>query len=146
MEKKIRLVASAVIVDQNHVLLVKYNGFTLLPGGAVEHGATAVLALQQAICESWDVELTIREFLGAFEFLCDDTDRGVYHELNLLFRTESKELSYPNFPDIPDPSVFLEWCHLDLLGTADLQPARLGEALPLVLKKEGTWFTNVDLS
>lgn len=147
MTKPLHLIANAVIVEKDHILLVKHEDFTLLPGGPVEQGAAAVLALQTAVCEAWDVELNITSFMGCFEFLCDDTDNALHHELNFLFKAESKDLTFPNFPDFPDANIYLEWCHLDLLHTINLQPPRLDEVLPIVLgeNNKNSWFSNVDI-
>lgn len=147
MTKPLHTIANALIVDHDHVLLVKHEDFTILPGGPVEQGAAAILALQSAICESWDVELSVIGFLGCFEFLCDDQDGDLHHEINFLFRAQSENLTYPNFPDLPDANTFLEWCHIDLLGSVNLQPARIAEVIPMLLdeKNKSSWFSNVDI-
>ncbi|MBY5945192.1 NUDIX domain-containing protein [Photobacterium rosenbergii] len=87
-------VARGVIRDGDHILLVKAIGdtMTFLPGGHIEFGESAPVALARELFEEASINADVGRFIGAAEnewFL----DGQPQAEINLLFEVETG-LSY----------------------------------------------------
>ncbi|MDV5172150.1 NUDIX domain-containing protein [Photobacterium rosenbergii] len=83
-------VARGVICDGNHILLVRAVGdnMTFLPGGHIEFGESAPVALARELFEEASISANVGEFIGAAEneWLLDGQPQA---EINLLFEVET---------------------------------------------------------
>ena len=83
-------VARGVIRDGDHILLVRAIGdtMTFLPGGHIEFGESAPVALARELVEEASINANVVEFIGAAEnewFL----EGQPQAEINLLFEVET---------------------------------------------------------
>ncbi|MBF9002947.1 NUDIX domain-containing protein [Vibrio nitrifigilis] len=83
--------ARGVIVSEGKILVVKADGVdnAFLPGGHIEIGESAEVALVREIKEELGFDSTIKEFLGAVEHHWGDNQ----FEINLIFRLDVPEIS-----------------------------------------------------
>jgi 8-oxo-dGTP pyrophosphatase MutT (NUDIX family) len=127
-DNKFHLIARAVILDDDRILLVRQKGMsnTFLPGGHIEFGESAVCALKREIKEELGACLDVSAFLGCVEAGWKDEKRH-NAEVNLIFRAALQNQN----PDIQPVSCEE---HLEFLwsSVADLDKNNL---LPQPLRK-----------
>lgn len=130
------ILARAVIIDQNHILLCKTrrhkNNYYFLPGGHIENNETAQDALSRELMEEAGVSATIHRFLGCLEyqFTPDKKEPCHTHEYNFLFKASSSELlAQTPIPHLEE-HIELIWVQLDTLINIDFRPTALKELLP----------------
>ncbi|AZL16392.1 NUDIX domain-containing protein [Rickettsiales endosymbiont of Stachyamoeba lipophora] len=131
-----------VIVEENHILLLtpteKNTNFNtdqfFLPGGHVELGEPAWLALRREIKEELGINTVYEEFLGVLE--CSWNNKGrLYHEINMVFKIKCDGLSIKHAPQsLEDPVKFI-WCPLSELEKYNILPQKFLTILPLWLRK-----------
>jgi 8-oxo-dGTP diphosphatase len=101
-KNKIHVLSRAVIIDCGHILLCKTldlkNNFYFLPGGHVEHGESAELALLRELVEETGGSGTIKKFLGCLEYSFEPGHSSICHnhEYNFIFEVESEDLKLQN--------------------------------------------------
>ena len=83
-----------MILDQGQILLAREIGAanTFLPGGHVEPGESAPVALRRELLEEIGLTAEVVGFLGAVENHWEDVN-GAHAEINLLFAVRIAELS-----------------------------------------------------
>ncbi len=127
----IRIRPTALIIEDNHVLLIEYNEnpeklHYNLPGGGSEPGETITETLVRELMEEANVQINI----GSIAFLYEYTPHrqsGDYESqtpvLNIIFDCSIKEGSSPRLPDVPDPmQVGVSWISLTELESIILYP------------------------
>lgn len=127
MPPHIRVSASAVIVRDRQILLVKFDDDTglhyNLPGGGTDPGETAEEACIREVFEEADARIDVGRLMIVREYepvRCRYA-YGRRHKLNLVFEGLLLPGSEPRLPYKPDPyQVGIEWVPLDTLPQVNL--------------------------
>jgi 8-oxo-dGTP pyrophosphatase MutT (NUDIX family) len=115
-----------IISVEGRVLLAHLIGAdnTFLPGGHVETGESAEVALVREIEEEFGRQATIRRFLGAVEHAWADNGQH-HHEINLLFEVEVPGLRADQPPASQESHIEFIWSRPEHLEKHNLQPYTL---------------------
>jgi hypothetical protein len=136
----VALVARALIVEQDHILLYQPPdyAFTTLPGGPLVIGESALVRLTRYCAASMGIDVQIDGFVGCVENVWNLTGEP-YHEVASIFRVSSPVLS-PNFAISHHC-----WIPLNQLKAASMQPHYFSDLIPQWAKKppQSYWFANV---
>jgi 8-oxo-dGTP pyrophosphatase MutT (NUDIX family) len=122
-------IVRGVIRDGEHVLLCKQRtgAYTFLPGGHIEFGEPAKVALRREIKEEIGVDTRIGSFLGAIENGWD----GQF-EISLVFEVEAHGLTAATAPQpASQDEAHLEfvWAKANELDRANILPSVLTDWL-----------------
>lgn len=128
MKQNIHVLARAVVIDEDKILLCKTVGlssdFFFLPGGHIEQGESAEHAVVRELLEESGFTFFIRRFLGCLEHTFEPGKNSICHshECNLIFEAYSPEVR-ANQP-IPqlEEHMGLFWMPLLQLNAIDLRP------------------------
>lgn len=123
MQKSFHHLARGIFIQDNKVLLAKAKGYqnTFLPGGHVEFGESAKVALKREIKEELGIESTVGPFIGLVEHSWEH--KGKLHcEVNQLFEVTSKELIYEENPISIESHLEFFWCNKSEFDERNLQP------------------------
>jgi 8-oxo-dGTP diphosphatase len=138
----IEILARAVLLDGNHILLVQCMGaeHTFLPGGHVRPGEALADALVRELEEELGVTCAVRSYLGTVEHGWEDAS-GKHHEINHCFLVESDSLAHSSDPDSAEPQLEFSWVHERDLDTRNLMPGPLRELVRRLMRGErATWW------
>ncbi len=116
--------ARAIIVSNGQILLAHQKGaaYTFLPGGHIEFGERAELALVREIAEEIGMPAAVQRFVGAVEGYYVEKDRGSHHEINLVFEVNVPELASDQPPLSREPHLEFLWSPLSDLAANNLLP------------------------
>ncbi|MFM9958209.1 MAG: NUDIX domain-containing protein [Phycisphaerales bacterium] len=125
-EFEIETIARALIVSRGHVLLCRNlkpgprGGHAFLPGGHVEFGEAAQVALRRELREEAGVEMTVGRcvLVGETSFTQSGRRR---HEVNLVFHGELA-VSAPAPIASLEPHIGFEWFPVERLADAGFKP------------------------
>lgn len=131
MNYHIRVRPTALIIENNAVLLVEYedaDGIHYnLPGGGADPGETIIEGVKRELMEETMAEAEVGPL--AFVYECAPHNQsGQYppdtpHSLNLIFHCRLKSGSVPGMPDHPDPKQSaVKWIPLSELDDIILFP------------------------
>ncbi len=125
------MIVRGVLIHEERILLVRQKGgtYTFLPGGHIEFGEPARIALAREIKEELGLPVLVNELLGVVENswgTCDDLN----HELNLIFTIDCGDLISTNTPESKEMHLEFLWHRLDDLESANLKPQSLCILLP----------------
>ena len=126
MDKHIETIARGVCIIDGKVLLCRAKGgaTTYLPGGHIEFGETAKVALEREVKEELGVDSSAGEFLGVVENAF--TQKGRQHaEINLVYRLTLAPGVKPEELKSQEGWIEFEWCPLGALDEANLLPAAI---------------------
>jgi 8-oxo-dGTP pyrophosphatase MutT (NUDIX family) len=125
-DNKFHLIARAVILDKNRILLARQKGMsnTFLPGGHIETGESAVTALQREIREELGLSLKVESFLGCVEAGWEDEKRHNF-EVNLIFRAGLQNQNSDISPESCEEHLEFLWSAVDDLDKNNLRPLPL---------------------
>lgn len=139
-KNNIHVLARAVIVDQDHLLVCKTRDlpipFYFLPGGHIEHKESAEAAVIRELLEESGTQCTIKRFLGCLEHHFEPGHSSICHnhEYNFFFEAESDALKIQN-PLVPlEDHIELVWVPLREIDSIDFRPEPLKILLPKWLK------------
>lgn len=126
----IRIRASAVIVRDEHILLVECNDdlhglHYNLPGGGVEPGEAVQDAVRREVCEETTADVDVGPLLLVWEFRPEqvDVEHLHMHTIGLIFRASLRDGSEPQFPPAPDHwQTAVRWVPFDELPHVRLLP------------------------
>ena len=121
--RKFHLIARAVILDDDHVLLARQKGMsnTFLPGGHINIGESAVAALKREIDEELGLELDVEGYLGAVEAGWED-DGAEQFEINHIFKAGIKGTSFGSPLKSQEDHLDFLWSSIDDLCANELLP------------------------
>ena len=126
-DKTIETIARGVCVRDGKVLLCRAKGgkSAYLPGGHIEFGETAKVALEREMAEESALTVSVGDFLGAVENTF--TQKGVKHsEINLVYR-----MRIPEGAVVESQESWIEflWCPVDSLRKVRLLPQEMEEVV-----------------
>jgi 8-oxo-dGTP pyrophosphatase MutT (NUDIX family) len=150
-QDKIHVITRAVVLDGSYILLCKTtdlkNNFYYLPGGHIEHGETAEVAILREMLEETGARSSVKRFLGCLEYKFDPGYNSICHnhEYNIVFEIVSGELSVNTPLKKLEDKLDLHWLHISKLKDIDFRASPLKELVPkwLALEENGT-FKSVD--
>lgn len=144
MAAAIEIIARAAITAERHLLLARKKGaaHSFLPGGHVEFGEPAEIALARELQEELAISVEVGRFLGAVEHAWDDA-HGPNHELNLVFKVTWPGLDKPAPVRPAEPHLEFVWHPTGRLADANLRPQVLCDVLPRWLdRRTGTGWSS----
>lgn len=128
LKSNIHVLARAVIIDQEHILLCKTVdlpiNFYFLPGGHVEHGESVSSALIREIYEETGAKnVVIKKFLGVLEYSFEPGYSSICHnqEYNFIFEVSSEELKVDNKILQMEDHIEVLWVPLDIIADIDFR-------------------------
>jgi 8-oxo-dGTP diphosphatase len=131
LKNNIHVLSRAVIIDQGHILLCKTLdlpvSFYFLPGGHIEHGESAEVAVVREVLEESGSECTIKRFLGCLEYSFEPGYSSICHnhEYNFIFEVESTALkAHLTIPQL-ESHIYLTWVPLSKIDELDFRPEPL---------------------
>jgi len=133
LEPTIRNAARALIVRDDHILLLRKSGGEqgerfALPGGAQDPGETLQDALNRECLEEIDTRVQIQDLVGVADYFKPRATLppSTRHVVEFLFACTVPGNYTPRNGYRPDKhQVGVLWAGLDGLGDLDLQPASL---------------------
>jgi len=133
--KHIEVIVRGVLVKENKVLLchTKKRDNTYLPGGHIDPGESASVALVREIREELGVKATAGRFLGAVEHHFKQDGKPVA-EVNFVFEFRVPGWQGCAVPESCEDYIEFRWVPLNRLRAARLEPAPLCRLLPRWLK------------
>lgn len=141
MNSNFHYIVRGIIRDGDSVLLCKQKtgDYTFLPGGHIDFGEAAEVALIREIKEEIGAKVSVGKFRGAIENAWEDNC-----EISLVFDVEH-DLSKENTPMPASPEeehlAFL-WVHQDSLQQSNLYPVPLIEWLQG--KGQSNWASTIE--
>ena len=141
MTDKIHVLARAVIIDQEHILLCKTtdlaHNFYFLPGGHIEHGESAENAVLRELVEEAGSDAEIVRFLGCLENSFEPGYSSICHnhEYNFIFEARSEKLKIDIEIPKMEKHIDLHWIEFSKLEEIDFRPAPLKKLLNIWLKQ-----------
>lgn len=138
MSSEIETLARGVCVKGGKLLLCRTKGTqnTYLPGGHVDFGESAGVALEREILEELGIPSRTGKFLGAVEHAF--MQKGQNHcEINLVFELFCDDLDPEKRPVSREDHIEFEWLRLGRLEESGLEPAVLIQRLTGWLESPG---------
>lgn len=133
----INLIVRAIITHKNHVLLSTVTqsntqfpqNLFFLPGGHVDYKESAIEALKRELKEEMNVtEINNVDFVNVLE--CTWNRKGkIYHEINLTYKVEIKNLDLAKPPLSTESSLRFLWCPLNKIEDYKILPEKLTSVL-----------------
>ncbi len=135
-KNNIHVLARAVIVDQDHLLVCKTLdlpiSFYFLPAGHIEHGESAAAAVLRELIEESGSHCTIKRVLGCLEhsFVPGHNSICHNHEYNFFYEAESDALKLGKPIARLEDHIELIWPPLHEMGAIDFRPEPLKTLIP----------------
>lgn len=127
----IEFIVRGVAIRDGHVLVCRNvkSGYAYLPGGHIEFGESASVALAREMLEETGLRVEVGSCIAAGE--CAFVQKAVpRHELNTVFRMKMPaSLALPGagngLPAVPslEAAISFEWVPLTAIDATDLRPA-----------------------
>ncbi len=128
-------IARGIIFVDGRILLAHQEGAdnTFLPGGYIESGEKAEVALIREIGEEIGLQASVKAFIGAVEAGWTEGDQE-HHEICLLFELTVPELDSDRPPQSREAHLEFLWAAPDDLAAHNLLPESL---LPCLMNWRG---------
>ncbi len=124
----IELIARGLTICQNKVLLCRNikHGYHFLPGGHIEFGESARIALQRELIEECSLKTTVGPLLLTTEQVFQVKGK-IHHEINLVFHMEQLATNDSSPADIAsnESKIAFDWIDLAAITGIDLRPAEI---------------------
>jgi ADP-ribose pyrophosphatase YjhB (NUDIX family) len=118
----IRIGAKAVIIQDDQVLLIKYqdrrDGHYNFPGGGIKRGESIRKGLRREVAEETSLDVKVGRLLLVGEYDPKKHKRkfGRLHKLTLFFLCTTRNGSEPTLPEKPDTNqIGIEWFPIEAL-------------------------------
>ena len=141
MQTAIHVLSRAVIIKDEKLLVCVNSSklpFYFLPGGHIEHGESAVYALERELEEELGFACLVQRFLGCFEysFIPINPNKCHSHEYNFIYLVDAPELDENTAPQSPEDHTVFAWIPLAALEDFDFRPQPLKKPLIEWLKAD----------
>ncbi len=139
-KNNIHVLSRAVVLDQEHILLCKTRdlpiSFYFIPGGHIEHGESAEVAVLRELLEESGAQCRIKRFLWCLEHSFEPGHSSICHnyEYNFFFEAESDLLKIQIPLACLEDHIELIWIPLHEIDSIDFRPEPLKNLLPEWLK------------
>jgi len=123
-----RVAVDGLVIHEGMVLLIDYDSPEMgphvgLPGGGIETGEVAIVALQREVLEETGVRVTVGPLLMVTEAVPNVQGTNPEHELRLIFLCAPQVDQPVLAPTVPDPDqIGTRWVPLATLPQAGLLP------------------------
>jgi 8-oxo-dGTP pyrophosphatase MutT (NUDIX family) len=128
------IIPRAILISKKQLLVIKCGSFYYLPGGRRNPGETLQACLRREIKEELGKDATVREYLGAIEFVFENKKLRQY-EVNHFFRIKLKGTMPVTSPE----GLELHWIPLNKLSKIDLRPP----GVDVLLQKKGRFVSAI---
>lgn len=122
----IHVIARAIIIDDGHLLVtlpLPSANYTYLPGGHVEFGEPAAIALLRELEEELGVtDAEVIRYAGTTESAFTRNNGKVQHEVCSLFIVSCPSLSHKQTPVSCEAHIGFKWVPLADLASANILP------------------------
>ena len=126
MAQRIELIARGIVRHGDYVLLckAKKGGYLFLPGGHVEFGEAAAVALAREFLEECGLRVRVGSLCAVSEGSFDQ-DGKRRHEVNLVFHVELNDEGYDALREVPSLEKQIEfvWMPMKDVSRSDIRPA-----------------------
>ncbi|SFB90518.1 NUDIX domain-containing protein [Bacillus sp. 491mf] len=118
------------------------EGFYRLPGGSIEFGESAAVAIEREFAEEYDLQVTVERFAAVNEHIFE-VDNQKYHHCTLFYwcAVEEDEQVVRSHKEHPD--IILKWKEISELKTKLLYPEGVMKIIEQNQKEPVHWLTNV---
>lgn len=134
----------AVVERDGRFLLAreKGSGFAFLPGGHVEAGEPATVALQRELREELGIDVRIGAYVGAIEHAWRDAAGTAHQEINHVFHVAVE--ASPGVAELASRERHLEffWCEPDAFDRVDLRPKPARDLLASAPRTTASWWAS----
>lgn len=139
---RIEVIARGIMFHGELVLLCQNlkHGYFYLPGGHVEAGETASIALAREMQEEAAIAVTVGEVVRVEEHLFTQGAKA-RHEMNVYFRMTS-DVSPSSIRSVEEHIAFV-WVPASELESADIRPAHCREILQATGQDSGPVWRSV---
>lgn len=126
MKPTIECIARALIIQNNHILFCQNirHGYHFLPGGHIEFGEPAAIALARELREELGVEATV----GPLALVTEEafSARRQHHEVNFVFHValSPKSETLPSLAALESEIAFT-WVDRSTLDEHDIRPSTI---------------------
>ncbi len=123
----IEVIARGCLVEESRVLLCRNlkHGYLFLPGGHVEFGESAAVAVAREFLEESGLVVRVRELALASEGVFT-TKKHLHHEVNLVFLVErpgaASKPGRPSGVKSREAHIAFEWIELSAVVDFDIRP------------------------
>lgn len=134
----VRNSAKAIIIEDGHILVVKYaatDGFVYcLPGGGQQNGEPLTNALKRECLEEISSAVDVGELLFIREYIGHHYDRPGYHQVELMFHCTLQDgYECINGHETDIGQIGVEWLPIDRLDQYRLYPKAI---IPLLMNEQ----------
>ena len=138
--ENIEVIARAVIVKNNKILLCRNKGAAhyYIPGGHVEFGEKAEVALAREFQEEVGAFISNFHFIGISENTYTDEDNVFHHEINLTFSAEIEEKEIISLED----HLEFAWIDLEKFTETKIMPLDLKEKIFSWIKEQKIFWSS----
>ena len=129
--KKIELIARAVILNKNKIILCRIKGrnWYFLPGGHVEFGEEIEASLKRELMEEAEIKVKLGKVIGVMENFYRE-NRKSHHEINIIFSgtTANRKISSK------EPHIKFEYMDKGQIKNKNILPKKVKTLLTKWLK------------
>lgn len=146
-ERHIELIARGVLIGSRGLLLCRNVGrdYCYLPGGHIEFGEPAAVALEREVEEELGMKVQVDGFLGAIEASFVQGGK-LHHEISLVFEMTSNAIAHRARLVAAEAHLEFFWQPVHELAHGDLLPRALRTLIPTwTLGKHQAWMSAMEL-
>lgn len=136
--QKIHLLARALIIKNNQILLAKGKGLkrTFLPGGHIKIRESAKESLNRELQEEIGIRVKVEKYLDAIEYSFGIGD-NYQHEINHIFLVD---LLDDKTIESKESHLEFLWVKVSELKKYNLEPKPLEKLIPKIIINEDSFF------